>query len=360
MRRLARLPTVQGAGGGPTGADVQRLADAGVRGATASLPHLNRISQAFGPGHDLSGVRARVGGTGAAATQAMGAHAYATRGDRVAFAAAPGLRVAAHEAAHLVQQKGGLSLPGGVGKVGDAHERHADAVADRVVRGQSARDLLQRYAGPQAKTAPAQAQTQTHAASGRAGVQMWKALVKAPWMAAGAWDSNMAGGKVSYMKARNLSLNLGAVVGAGKNAPSVAPKSWNQLWTWKLTHMRGPPNYVRMHMLSDRLGGPGNVKDNLAPGTNGFNQRHYNRVEKPLINALNGGGEVKSYKITPTYQTLNGGLKSAKGKAAWNNTLRRIHCTAAYSTVMGGPTKNLVMNISETAGINGKKNWKGH
>jgi len=358
MRRLARPPTVQGAGGGPTGPDIQRLADAGVRGATASLPHLNRISQAFGPGHDMRGVRAQVGGVGAAATQAMGAQAYATRGDRIAFAATPGLRVAAHEAAHLVQQKGGLSLPGGVGKVGDAHERHADAVADRVVRGQSASDLLQRYAGPQAKTAPAQAQT--HAASAKSGVQMWKALVKAPWMATGAWDSNMAGGKVSYMKARNLSLNLGGAVGAGKNAPSVAPKSWNQLWAWKLTHMRGPPSYVRMHMLSDRLGGPGNVKDNLAPGSNGMNQRHFNRMEKPLINALNGGGDVKSYKITPTYQPLNGGLKTAKGKTAWKNTLRRINCRATYSTVMGGAYKTLTSNISETAGISGKKNWKGH
>jgi hypothetical protein len=48
----------------------------------------------------------------------------------------------AHEAAHVIQQRGGVQLKGGVGAVGDAHEQHADAVADRVVAGQSAEALL--------------------------------------------------------------------------------------------------------------------------------------------------------------------------------------------------------------------------
>src|SRR5262249_14172656 len=50
--------------------------------------------------------------------------------------------------AHVVQQRGGVQLKGGVGAAGDAYERHADAVADQVVRGQSAAMLLDPYASP--------------------------------------------------------------------------------------------------------------------------------------------------------------------------------------------------------------------
>jgi hypothetical protein len=71
----------------------------------------------------------------------MGANGYAS-GDAVAFASAPDLRLAAHEAAHIVQQRGGVRLSGGVGRAGDEYEQHADAVADRVVRGESAEALL--------------------------------------------------------------------------------------------------------------------------------------------------------------------------------------------------------------------------
>jgi hypothetical protein len=62
------------------------------------------------------------------------------------------LHTAAHEAAHIVQQRQGVHLKGGVGEVGDAYEQHADAVADRVVAGQSAADLL---GGASTDTAPA-------------------------------------------------------------------------------------------------------------------------------------------------------------------------------------------------------------
>jgi hypothetical protein len=55
---------------------------------------------------------------------------------------APSVHTAAHEAAHVVQQRGGVQLKGGVGETGDAYERHADTVADAVVAGRSAEDLL--------------------------------------------------------------------------------------------------------------------------------------------------------------------------------------------------------------------------
>ena len=74
----------------------------------------------------------------------LGARAY-TKGNDIAFAGTTDLHTAAHEAAHVVQQRSGLQLAHAVGQAGDAHERHADAVADAVVRGESAESLLSSY-----------------------------------------------------------------------------------------------------------------------------------------------------------------------------------------------------------------------
>ena len=105
------------------------------------IPHLAVIQNSFGPEHNVSEIRSVVGGAARDATDAIGAEAYAT-GDRVAFRDQPDLHTAAHEAAHVVQQRAGVQLYGGVGEVGDVYERHADAVADRVVAGESASGLL--------------------------------------------------------------------------------------------------------------------------------------------------------------------------------------------------------------------------
>jgi hypothetical protein len=71
----------------------------------------------------------------------MGAEAYAT-GNAIAFRDTPSLHTAAHEAAHIVQQRAGVSLQGGVGQAGDTYERQADAIADAVVAGRSVESLL--------------------------------------------------------------------------------------------------------------------------------------------------------------------------------------------------------------------------
>lgn len=138
QRRLAAVE--------PDGAPVRGAAQAGVASGGGPLPHGDVIQRSFGPRHELAGVTAHVGGDAAAASEAMGAEAYAT-GTRIGFRAAPDLHLAAHEAAHVIQQRGGVQLKGGVGAAGDAHERHADAVADRVVAGASAADLLDQYGG---------------------------------------------------------------------------------------------------------------------------------------------------------------------------------------------------------------------
>jgi hypothetical protein len=142
----AALPPVQcKADGGGGGADVAAIAQQGVAGAGQALPHGPQIQALFGR-HDVSGIQAHVGGAAAEASQQIGASAYAT-GSAVAFRDAPDLHTAAHEAAHVVQQRAGVQLRGGVGEAGDAHERHADAVADAVVAGKPAEGVLDQMAG---------------------------------------------------------------------------------------------------------------------------------------------------------------------------------------------------------------------
>ncbi|MEO6773249.1 MAG: DUF4157 domain-containing protein [Kofleriaceae bacterium] len=116
---------------------VQPAAQRGVASPASPLPHADKIQASFGA-HDISHVQAHVGGESA---NEMGAEAYAT-GNHVVFGKEPDLHTAAHETAHVVQQRGGVHLKGGVGQEGDAYEQNADAVADRVVQGRSAEDLL--------------------------------------------------------------------------------------------------------------------------------------------------------------------------------------------------------------------------
>ena len=118
----------------------------GLSNASSPLPHADRIQVAFGH-HDVSHVRSSVGGSAETANQRIGALAF-TSGPRIAFRQSPDLHLAAHEAAHVVQQREGLSLPGNVGRAGDRWERHADRVADAVVGGRSAEGLLNEVAKP--------------------------------------------------------------------------------------------------------------------------------------------------------------------------------------------------------------------
>jgi len=118
------------------------IARQGISTSGSSLPHLEQIQRSFGPHHDVSQVRAHIDGEARLASDLLGAEAYAI-GDHVGFRGLPTLHTAAHEAAHVVQQRHGLFS----GRGGAGHEDHADAVADRVVRGEPAGPLLDRLVG---------------------------------------------------------------------------------------------------------------------------------------------------------------------------------------------------------------------
>lgn len=133
-------------------ATIHAAAAAGVRTPATAMPHLAAIQGAFGR-HSLAGVRAHLGERATASAAAMDAAAFTTGAD-VVFARPPDLHTAAHEAAHVVQQRGGISLSGNAGRVGDPWERHADAVADAVVAGRSAEPLLDATAPQRAAREP--------------------------------------------------------------------------------------------------------------------------------------------------------------------------------------------------------------
>lgn len=142
-----KASAAKGDAGERGGAQVHDAAARGVSSATTALPHADKIQASFGA-HDISHVQAHVGGGTASE---MGANAYAS-GNHVVFDRSPDLHTAAHEVAHVVQQAQGVHLYGGVGEAGDQYEQQADAIADRVVAGQSASDLL---GAPQAGAAQA-------------------------------------------------------------------------------------------------------------------------------------------------------------------------------------------------------------
>ena len=167
----------------PAGGPVQRKSDgtgrgdelndeemgeiAALSGPGGGLPHHETIQRSFGD-HDVGGIRAHVGGEAADASRSLGAQAFAT-GNDVGFASAPDLHTAAHEAAHVIQQREGIvALKSTVSETGDVHEQHADRVADAVVAGESAAPILDevhgKHAGPKEPAKDASARFENDAA----------------------------------------------------------------------------------------------------------------------------------------------------------------------------------------------------
>jgi hypothetical protein len=126
----------------PRGGALHAVAHRGVERAAEPLPHFERIQSSFGK-YDLRGVRTQIGGPATDANNRMGSVGY-TVGDRIGFRTAPDVRLAAHEAAHVVHQRSGVQLKNGVGSPGDGYEEQADEVADAVARGESAETILDR------------------------------------------------------------------------------------------------------------------------------------------------------------------------------------------------------------------------
>jgi len=139
----------------PSDEEIHSAAAEGIRTPATTLPYLDRIQASFGH-HSIGHVKAHVGPEAAKASRAMNALAFAS-GDHVVFGGTPDLRTAAHEAAHVIQQQAGVQLACGIGREGDAYERHADAVANAVVAGLPSEKLLE----PPAECIPSEKSVQS-------------------------------------------------------------------------------------------------------------------------------------------------------------------------------------------------------
>ncbi|MCP4117494.1 MAG: DUF4157 domain-containing protein [Desulfobacteraceae bacterium] len=124
----------------PSSRLIRKVVKSGFRGGPGSYPYMNRIQVSFGR-YNISNVQSFNDAAAKQANCKLGALAYAS-GGKVAFRGYPDLHTAAHEAAHIIQQRKGVDIKNGMGEKGNIYERHADAVADRVVHGKSAERLL--------------------------------------------------------------------------------------------------------------------------------------------------------------------------------------------------------------------------
>jgi len=109
-----------------------------------AMPHREEIQAAFGH-HSVDDISVSVGGEAGRRAEQMGATGFAV-GNAIGTTASPDLWTLAHEGAHVAQQRGGVALRG-EGEENDAYERHADAVADAVVRGESVESMLDEVVG---------------------------------------------------------------------------------------------------------------------------------------------------------------------------------------------------------------------
>ncbi len=287
------------------------LARQGVAGSGGALPHLDRIQQAFGA-HDVSGVQAHTGAQAAQAADAMGAQAYAT-GDTIAFAGAPDLFTAAHEAAHVVQQRAGVSVPGGVGAEGDRYEQHADAVAQRVVSGQSAQDLLDAQVGA----------SDVGGAGGA--VQMRNDGATA---APGTLTSAQVASAVRYNESRRHSAEIWAQIAAvvGASGASLGAELVEKIAAWQAAKgldADGKVGNITLQWLSQSPGGAGleaNVKsdDILYVGLNPSSKH----LEKKTLESKAGSAKVTSVVGATKQDTAKVGgqtvdLQTDEGLTAW-------------------------------------------
>jgi len=100
----------EGAPGAASEDRVHAAAAQGIATPSSRLPHSDTIQRLFGR-HDISSVQAHTGAEATASARAMHADAYAT-GNHIVLGDRADLHTAAHEAAHIVQQRGGVQLKG--------------------------------------------------------------------------------------------------------------------------------------------------------------------------------------------------------------------------------------------------------
>lgn len=320
---------------------VHSAAGRGVETASSPLPHRDQIQRAFGR-HDVSSVQAHVGADAAATAGDMNAEAYAT-GNHVVLGNATDMFTVAHEAAHVVQQRGGVQLKGGIGEVGDVYEQHANEVASLVVQGKSAEQVLDRHAGAGAterSSGVAGASADVHTGS----IQRKTSIVDDPTDPKNKTAPGTGTGLLKNSSGKTLP-KKDAVFGPLLNECATGMEVWlntnsfdpdgtepkSGTWpSWWAAAAPKPNNYwVRGHLLNHNLGGPGE-KRNLTPITKAANSEHHSNVEKVLKAAAELGGSLLGYKVTALYNTTGPtgltGDANDPDKSVWDKLTLGFNC----------------------------------
>lgn len=180
----------------------------------------------------------------------------------------------------------------------------------------------------------------------------------------GQYNLAPAGGKAHTMVATGLKLAKGAgpIPNKHPSPPVVFPPSWPWLHKNKLTagkKKKGPPFYVRMHLLNDRLGGSGALVHNLAPGTVSLNNRMSKQVENRVINRINMGYTIVNYTVKLTYNAASPNLITIAGKAAWMDTVKTVKASWTF-VKMAAKVKKDKKSITDKPHRDKKPNWVGH
>jgi len=320
-------------------AAVHEAAGRGVATPSSPMPHGDMIQRAFGR-HDLSNVQAHTGPEAAAAAGGMNAEAYAT-GNHVVLGNATDLFTAAHEAAHVVQQRGGVHLKAGVGEAGDAYERHADEVASLVVQGKSAEQALDRHAGGLAGAPRAAHEAPTGA------IQRKTTIVDDPEDPTNKTKPGTGTGLLKNSKGKvhpkkdnvfgplreDCATFMEAWFSTNDfDAAGTEPRSGTWPSWWEAAKPKAPtnPHWVRGHLLNHNLGGPGE-KRNLTPITKKANNEHKLNVENILKAAADDGGSLIGYRVVANYSSTGPtGLKGDDNdpdKSVWPKLTTGFDCT---------------------------------
>jgi hypothetical protein len=120
-------------------ATTEAVAAQGATGADQPVPHLDKLQQAFGPEHDLTRFRAKVGDAAQSADKLGGLH-FAF-GSQLVFGYSPSVGEAAHEVTHALLQDLGRA-PTSATRQDRSAEEHAETVAARVEAGQAVGELM--------------------------------------------------------------------------------------------------------------------------------------------------------------------------------------------------------------------------
>jgi hypothetical protein len=139
------------------------------------MPYLDRVKRSFG-GHEIGAIRVHLGHEASASARAFLSSAYTT-GGHIVFDGSPSVRTVAHEAAHVVRGRFDGAIGRGLRSPDDPEEQVARAVADRVVAGRTAEDLLDRRPGlGPSGGSPSPPWVVIHREPGKAGSDPWHGL----------------------------------------------------------------------------------------------------------------------------------------------------------------------------------------